>query len=594
MNYSAVTIKPHPGIWQSTNHAKTTLPVERANEALKRGDINEVQLYVDDAFDDGSPDPDDIPTLLAYEKVVELVEKINLAKTAGHTEDVAGILESVINIFNSLDAVGVDGAQDMADHYSMLRMTLLMTKTAERATLPPAIAELAEELAIRVNDSSDIPISDGNQALKNGDYDSIISYVDNRLSSTTQRYLSNADQTILLTYKHVAMLAKESADAGSFSQTARRNNAESSIIFSLLDEAGVDGAGEMSEFFSSRIDYAVVKHLNTHLEAYLSEGSMTMVHDADDDSPLKVALESIDNVLNYFTDKPKTPDHLTPEPGVKAIEENAIKNKTVGGNKVSSLTSDVPFSADLKMDIYQPANPDNNKIPVVINLVGGGWSSAEKDHPSMQAMGNDFANNGIAMISPEYHTAPSHTYPTQMQDIDAVLMYVKDHAEENNWDLDNITLAGGSAGGHLVLQHSMNPEFDNNPELPKVKNVIAIAPATDLTIDVDGQSETFVSDFLGTENMTDEQEAAIEKEASPTTYVTEPNDKRFYFSYGLLDTTTSADSQALPFIADMESAGQDITVDAHPEGKHGDWLVPNEEHYDSTFISDMAQWIKAA
>ncbi len=265
-----------------------------------------------------------------------------------------------------------------------------------------------------------------------------------------------------------------------------------------------------------------------------------------------------------------------------------------GGRKTSSLTSDVPFSADLKMDIYQPVNPEEKKVPVVINLVGGGWASAEKDHPAMQTMGKDFAKNGIAMISPEYHTAPSHTYPAQMQDIDSVLKYVKDHAEENNWDLDNITLAGGSAGGHLVLQHSMNPKFDNNPELPKVKNVIAIAPATDLTIDLDGSAETLVSNFLGTEDMTDEQEVAVEKEASPTTYVTEPSDKRFYFSYGLQDTRTNPATQALPFIRDMQSAGQDITVDSHSEGKHGDWLVPNQKQYDSTFVFNMAQWIKEA
>ncbi len=262
-----------------------------------------------------------------------------------------------------------------------------------------------------------------------------------------------------------------------------------------------------------------------------------------------------------------------------------------GGRKTSSLTSDVALSQDLNMDIYQPANPEGKKVPVVINLVGGGWASAEKDHPAMQTMGKDFAKNGIAMISPEYHTAPSHTYPAQMQDIDSVLKYVKDHAEENNWDLNNITLAGGSAGGHLVLQHTMNPRFDNNPELPKVKNVIAITPATDLTINFDAAAaaaETSVLNFLGTDD------AAVEREASPITYVKEPSDKRFYFSYGLQDETTSPDSQALPFISEMKSAGQDITVDSHSEGKHGDWLVPNQEHYDSSFVFDMAQWIKEA
>ncbi len=258
------------------------------------------------------------------------------------------------------------------------------------------------------------------------------------------------------------------------------------------------------------------------------------------------------------------------------------------GRKTSSLTSDVALSQDLNMDIYQPANPEGKKVPVVINLVGGGWASAEKDHPAMQTMGKDFAKNGIAMISPEYHTAPSHTYPTQMHDIDSVLKYVKDHAEENNWDLDNITLAGGSAGGHLVLQHAMNPRFDNNPELPKVKNVIGIAPGTDLAIDLDDQHKEGVSNFLGRGYETKVQEA------SPITYANLPSDKRFYISYGLQDTTTPPDSQALPFISQMDAAGQDITVDIHSDGAHGDWQVPSYEHYDPEFVFNMSQWIKEA
>ena len=259
-----------------------------------------------------------------------------------------------------------------------------------------------------------------------------------------------------------------------------------------------------------------------------------------------------------------------------------------GGRKTSSLTSDVALSQDLDMDIYQPANPEEKKVPVVINLVGGGWASAEKDHPAMQTMGKDFAKNGIAMISPEYHTAPSHTYPAQMQDIDSVLKYVKDHAEENNWDLDNITLAGGSAGGHLALQHTMNPKFDNHPELPKIKNVIGIAPGTDLAIDLDDQQKEGISNFLGRDYETKVQEA------SPITYANLSSDKRFYISYGLQDTTTPPDSQALPFISQMDAAGQDITIDIHSDGAHGDWQVPSDEHYDPEFVFNMSQWIKEA
>lgn len=262
-----------------------------------------------------------------------------------------------------------------------------------------------------------------------------------------------------------------------------------------------------------------------------------------------------------------------------------------------NLISNVPLPDDwdLKMDIYHPVRPTGHKVPVVINLVGGGWANADKDHPTMQTMGKEFANNGIAMISPEYRTAPTHTYPAQMQDIDSVLKYVKDHAEENNWDLENITLAGGSAGGHLALQHAMNPRFDDNPDLPNVKNVIAISPSTNLTGDLtkdqypeNDWAVNLVPDFLGTDDMDAKQEA------SPITYVNQPSDKRFYLFYGEQDTLTTEEAHAQPFISAMDDARQDLDWHSYTDGEHGDWIAPEDEHYDPDFVFRMAQWIKAA
>ncbi len=281
------------------------------------------------------------------------------------------------------------------------------------------------------------------------------------------------------------------------------------------------------------------------------------------------------------------------------LEENGI-NTTVGAvqhyaffgrfenRKSSALTSDILYDEGLKLDIYQPANPKEEEFPIVIAFVGGGWKSSDKQHPSMQTMGFSFAKNRVAMISAEYHTAPEHKHPAQMYNIDSLLKYVKNNASKMHWDIDNITLLGGSAGGHIALLHAMNPEFDENPNLPKVKNVIAISPGTDLTNVSDNQKEELVSNFLGWDY------AAKAQDASPITYANLPSDKRFYISYGLHDKTTPPDSQALPFINEMHRVGQDITFKVHPKGAHGNWQNPSEKLYKPEFVGNMAEWIKKA
>lgn len=271
-----------------------------------------------------------------------------------------------------------------------------------------------------------------------------------------------------------------------------------------------------------------------------------------------------------------------------------LKNST--GEVV--VQHNISYGADEKkiMDIYQPVKKTTEKIPIVLFLVGGGDS---KGHPSMQALGQGFAENGIAMISPDY----GKKYLDKMDNIESILRYIKDHAVENNWDLNNITVAGGSAGAHAVMQYAMNPRFYGNTSNEiRIRNVIGYAPPTNLHLDDDkypGDHKDRTANMLGISNVPKGHKDRfnnnrVRDEASPTTYADnkELHNKRFFLTYGDDDLTTTIGEQVDPFITRMISGGQNITLDKpHPNGGHGHWLLQESKAYDPGFVGRMSTWI---
>lgn len=263
--------------------------------------------------------------------------------------------------------------------------------------------------------------------------------------------------------------------------------------------------------------------------------------------------------------------------------------------KTSALTADLPFGDGLKLDLYSPPGvPPGQKVPVVIALVGGGFVSADKAHPTQVELGTILAHHGLAVLSPEYHVTQGddpRRYPTPQHDVQDALRYVRDHAAERGWDLDRVTILGGSAGGNLALNAAMNPDFAD-PTLPKIRNVVALAPATDLTRDV-----------LANGTPTDDAAAgwldayvapADRARASPLTHAGNPAnaDKRFYLSYAEDDGVLLASEQIVPFITAMKD--QRLTIDARATGGHGDWLHPelrDNPSFDRGAFAAIARWI---
>lgn len=99
------------------------------------------------------------------------------------------------------------------------------------------------------------------------------------------------------------------------------------------------------------------------------------------------------------------------------------------------------------LDVYRPKDAVG-KLPVIVNVHGGGWVYGDKKLYSYYCM--MLAQAGFAVVNFSYRLAPEHLYPAAIEDVMAAFAWVMDHAKTYGLDTDSLFAAGDSAGAHLL------------------------------------------------------------------------------------------------------------------------------------------------
>ena len=159
-----------------------------------------------------------------------------------------------------------------------------------------------------------------------------------------------------------------------------------------------------------------------------------------------------------------------------------------------TFTIDSPKpGAQLTIHYYRPDNAGQDVTPVVYYCHGGGYQMG-----SATMYGNVFremANRlGATVFSVEYTLAtdPTHTYPIELMEAYAGLVYVHEHGEELHVDGNNIVIMGESAGGGLTARMALwNKDKGNVP----VKGAVLIYPMLDYR--TGGPDDLYNDDMTG-------------------------------------------------------------------------------------------------
>lgn len=156
---------------------------------------------------------------------------------------------------------------------------------------------------------------------------------------------------------------------------------------------------------------------------------------------------------------------------LNAVKEMRISWKENDDKRDSGLPHDIPevtriddlqYGEDPKwnlLDLYLPKNV-KGKIPVIINIHGGGWVYGTKE--TYQFYGLGMAKRGFAFVNPNYKLGPEVKFPKELDQVNEYIHWVADHADEYNLDKNNVFLIGDSAGGQMAEQYTViltNPEY---------------------------------------------------------------------------------------------------------------------------------------
>jgi len=119
---------------------------------------------------------------------------------------------------------------------------------------------------------------------------------------------------------------------------------------------------------------------------------------------------------------------------------------TVAVDRVEDRTIPGP-AGEIPVRIYRPEGADPK--PIVVYYHGGGWviGSLETHDDGCRALANAV---DAVVVSVDYRLAPEHPFPAPLDDAQAALGWVAEHAEELGGDASRIAVAGDSAGGNLA------------------------------------------------------------------------------------------------------------------------------------------------
>ncbi len=166
-----------------------------------------------------------------------------------------------------------------------------------------------------------------------------------------------------------------------------------------------------------------------------------------------------------------------------------------------------------KIYTYCRKDLKDKKKPLFIYIHGGGWFSGITQMRNRYI--SNWAQNGFYTASISYTWAPDKVYPAQLYEIFKALDDILDTAEENNFDSQNIVIAGESAGGYYItyvasclndksILDALGIEFKHFNDV-KIKALVSISGCFDLQrlTDVNKKQSTFpdmkkmVPTFLG-------------------------------------------------------------------------------------------------
>ena len=172
-----------------------------------------------------------------------------------------------------------------------------------------------------------------------------------------------------------------------------------------------------------------------------------------------------------------------------------------------------PDGVELKLNTYRPST--KGKYPTLVIIYGGAWREGTPD--GYEDFSCYMAAQNYTVIAIDYRHAPQYQFPTQLEDVETALAYIRDRAVDLEVDLDKMAIMGRSAGGHLATLAAYKQDAMTFRAVVSYYGPVDLIegyydPPVPDPIDI----HTVLENFLGG---TPEEQPELYKEASPINYL---------------------------------------------------------------------------
>lgn len=239
-------------------------------------------------------------------------------------------------------------------------------------------------------------------------------------------------------------------------------------------------------------------------------------------------------------------------------------------------------TVSLRLDAFVPEG--ERRFPAMVVVHGGSFMGGDRDtfvRPILDVLSE---TGRYVVFSISYRLAPKHRFPSAVEDVQAALSFVREHAAEFKVDATRLGLVGESAGGYLVTMAStrLRPE-------EQVQGVVSFYGAQDLPnrVMTQGRLVTSLKAFFG---VTEPNKATMELLArgSPITWV-RVGAPPHLFIHGTQDEQVPF-SQSTLMCQRLKQLRADCEVLAIPLGGHGmrGWDI---DPFKTFYRDRMIQWL---
>ena len=278
---------------------------------------------------------------------------------------------------------------------------------------------------------------------------------------------------------------------------------------------------------------------------------------------------------------------------IKSPDMNWLKNKFYDV-KYGSV------SPTQTLDIYLP-NEGSKPYPVIVEIHGGGFmlKMIDSKSPYDVQVAEAGTRRGYAVVCVNYRLSGEARFPRAVNDMKAIIRFIRANAKKYNFDPDRIISWGGSAGGNLAAMLGTTGNVDdlngdNTENLKYRSNVQAVVdwygPCDFLRYDdqfkASGKTEaSSKSVFSPTSSETLyigqdlKKDTAFTERANPETYI--PTMKKGDAPYFIIQHGT--DDNNIPTVQSVNFANK-LRAHLGNDMVHLD-LVPGASHADPVFTT---------